>query len=45
MHELAKQAGVELPSVLGKVREGTDDPIRPTYADSRRGGTDGSAKA
>ncbi len=44
MHELAKQAGVELPSVLGKVREGMDDPTRPAYADSRRGATDGSAK-
>lgn len=44
MHELAKQAGVELPSVLGKVRDGADDAIHPAFADGRRGGTDGSAK-
>ncbi|MCC6907537.1 MAG: hypothetical protein IT430_06330 [Phycisphaerales bacterium] len=31
MHELARQAGVELPSVLGKVRE-NGDTARPFYA-------------
>lgn len=33
VHELAKQAGVELPSVLGKVREGRDDVIGPVHGD------------
>lgn len=42
MHELAKQAGVELPSVLGKVREGTD---RSMYVDSHPSRKDGAGQA
>ncbi|HET7039418.1 MAG TPA: hypothetical protein VFH97_05995, partial [Gemmatimonadales bacterium] len=29
VHELARQAGIELPSVLGKVTEGDGDGVKP----------------
>lgn len=34
VHELAKQAGIELPGVLGKVRDG-NETIAPFYADGK----------
>ncbi len=46
VHELAKQAGIELPGVLGKVRDG-NETIAPFYADgkSTRDKTDKADKA
>ncbi len=44
MHELAKQAGVELPSVLGKVRE-DNHRDRSMYADAKPPRHDGAGPA
>ncbi len=41
MHDLAKQAGVELPSVLGKVRD-NNEAIAPFYADGKSSSKDNS---
>ncbi len=44
MHELARQAGVELPSVLGKVRE-DNHRDRSMYVDSHPSRKDGAGQA
>jgi len=41
MHELAKQAGIDLPSVLGKVRDNSE----PFTVDGQHPGKEGGAKA